>query len=305
MLLVIIRVVTGITNAVAFPTFSRLQQDPKRMRRAFYKVTQFTSLLAFPVFIGMAILASDLIPAIFGEEWAPSVPVMQILALMGILQSVLVFNGSIIKAFGKPSWQFAILFLTSICSVIGFLLVVQWGIVAVAASFVIVGFLLAPISYFAAHKLLRIDFKIYFKQLAAPLLASLAMVGVIVGLKYILRDQELHLFVKLPIYIIPGALTYLLVILLIAPSLGRQMLDFVNIAFPGWKLKMNRYIRLSRRTLAMRKITYMLSLVFIFIIPWEGVVELPGLRFRCQNHWVYIDRFMDSDGNTYGSISQT
>lgn len=244
LLLVVIRVVTGITNAVAFPTFSRLQQNPKRMLRAFYHVTQYTSLLAFPVFIGLAILAPELVPAIFGEEWAPSIPVMQVLALMGILQSVLVFNGSVIRASGKPSWEFGILLLTSLFSVIAFLFVVRWGIVAVAAAYVIVGYLLAPISYVALRRLIQIDFGTYFKQFVAPLTASLIMVIVVMGMKYVLKDQGLNLYLQLFVYIMAGALTYLLVIQLIAPSLSRQALELVNIALPDWKIKMNRYIRL-------------------------------------------------------------
>lgn len=244
LLLVIIRLVTGIINSVAFPTFSRLQQNPKRLRRAFYKVTQYTSLLAFPVFVGMAILAPELIPALFGEQWGPSIPVMQVLAFIGILQSVLVFNGSVMRASGKPSWQFGIMLVTAVCSVIGFLLAVRYGIVAVAASFVIVGYLLAPISYVALRKLIQIDFRDYFGRFVVPLSASLIMAIVIVGLKYVLQDQDLGLFLKLPIYLTAGVLTYLLVIHLAAPSLTRQVLELIGLAFPSWKLRMNQYIRL-------------------------------------------------------------
>ena len=237
LLLVIIRLVTGITNSVAFPTFSRLQHKPERMRRAFYSVTQVTSLLAFPVFIGLAVVAPELIPALFGQEWGPSIPVMQILALMGILQSVLVFNGSVIKASGKPSWQLGIMLLTFVCSVIGFLLAVRWGIVAVAASFVITGYLLAPVSYLAVHKLVRINFRTYLGQYLAPLFACLAMVAVVLGLKQVLKDQALHLYVQLFIYITSGAVTYLLIILVTARSLSRRVLDLASLALPRWRLR--------------------------------------------------------------------
>src|SRR5919106_1377792 len=121
LLVIIIRLVTEVTNSVAFPAFSRIQHQPERMRNAFYKVTQYTSVFAFPVFIGLAALAPEIVPAVFGEKWAPSIPVMQVLALIGILQSVLFFNGSVIKASGKPSWQLGIMFLNAACSVIGFL----------------------------------------------------------------------------------------------------------------------------------------------------------------------------------------
>jgi O-antigen/teichoic acid export membrane protein len=237
LLLVMIRLVTGITNSVAFPTFSRIQHKPGRMRRAFYSVTQYTSLIAFPVFIGLAALALELVPALFGEKWAPSVPVMQILALIGILQSVLVFNGSVIKASGKPSWQLGIMLLNSVCSVVGFLLVVRWGIVAVAASFVIVGYLLAPISYVAVRRLIQINFRAYLGQFVAPLSASLTMVVIIMGLKYVLKDQELNLYLQLSFYLTVGVLTYLLAIVLTARSLSRQVLELVSLVLPDRKLR--------------------------------------------------------------------
>jgi O-antigen/teichoic acid export membrane protein len=239
LLLVIIRLVTGIINSVAFPTFSRLQHKPERIRDAFYKVTQYTSLLAFPVFIGMAALAPELVPVLFGEKWGPSIPVMQVLAMIGILHSVLAFNGSVLRAAGKPSWEFGIMLLTSVCSVIGFMLAVRSGIVAVSASFVIAGYALAPVSFIAVRKLIHIDFGTYLAQFVAPLSASLVMVAVILGLEYLLKDQSLNSYLQLAINISAGGLTYLLMIVLTARSLSRQVLELVSLTFP----RVNQYIR--------------------------------------------------------------
>ena len=237
LLLIIIRLVTEVTNTVAFPTFSRIQHAPERMRGAFYKVTQYTSLLSFPVFIGLGVLAPELVPALFGAQWAPSIPVMQVLSMIGILQSVLFFNGSVIRASGKPSWELGIMLLNAVCSVIGFLIAVQWGIVAVAASFVIVGYVLAPVSYIAVRKLIQVDFGTYLRQFTAPLLASLMMVIVIVGLKYLLKDQSLNLYLELSIYLLSGVLAYGLVIGLTARQLYQQILELVSIVLPKWKFR--------------------------------------------------------------------
>ncbi|MCC6454643.1 MAG: MOP flippase family protein [Caldilineaceae bacterium] len=239
LLLVTIRLVTGIINSVAFPTFARLQHNPERIRDAFYKVTQYTSLLAFPVFIGMAALAPELVPLLFGEKWGPSIPVMQILAVIGILHSVLAFNGSVIRASGKPSWEFGIMLLTSVCSVIGFLLVVRRGIVAVSASFVIAGYLLAPVSFLTVRKLIHIDFGTYLAQFAAPLFASVVMVAAIFGLQYLLKNQGLNAYLQVALYVMVGGIAYLLMIVLTARSLSRQMLELVSLTFP----RVNQYIR--------------------------------------------------------------
>jgi PST family polysaccharide transporter len=59
------------------------------------------------------------------------------------------------------------MFLNALCSVIGFLLAVKLGIVAVAASFVIVGYLLAPFSYIAVQRLIQIDFRTYLMAVYA------------------------------------------------------------------------------------------------------------------------------------------
>ena len=244
LLLIIIRLVTEVTNTVAFPTFSRIQHEPERMRRAFYKVTQYTSLLSFPIFIGLGILAPELVPALFGAQWMPSIPVMQVLSMIGILQSVLFFNGSVIRASGKPSWELGIMLLNAICSVIGFLIAVRWGIVAVAASFVIVGYSVSPISYLAVHRLIRVDFRTYLRQFAPPLLSSVMMVALIAGLKYLLRDQSLNLYLELSIYILAGVLTYLLVIGLMARQLYQQVLELVSIVLP--KSRFGKFRRVSK-----------------------------------------------------------
>jgi len=235
LLLIIIRLVTEVTNSVVFPAFSRIQHQPQRMRNAFYKVTQYTSLFAFPVFMGLAAVAPELVPVVFGEKWTPSIPVMQVLALIGVLQSVLFFNGSVIKASGKPSWQFGIMLLNATCSVLGFLLAVRWGIVAVAASFVIVGYLLAPVSYIAVRRLIQVDFRTYLWQFAPSLKASLAMVAVIFGLKYLLGDQALNKYLELAIYISSGALTFAVILGLTARSLFLQLLELPALVLPRWK----------------------------------------------------------------------
>jgi PST family polysaccharide transporter len=237
LLWVIMRVVTGIINAVAFPAFSRLQGDPERMRRAFYKVTQYTSLLSFPVFLGVAVLAPEVVPAVFGEKWAASVPVLQVLAFTGVLESVSVFNGTVMRASGRPAWQFGITLLTAMCSLIGYVIAVRWGIVAVAASFVIVSYLLAPISYVAVRRLIQIDLRTYAGQFALPGVASLLMVLGILALKGTVGHQALSVYLELPLYTAVGGLIYLLVLTFTARTLSRQLWQMISLALPSWKFR--------------------------------------------------------------------
>jgi len=235
LLLVMLQLLTGITTAVAYPAFAKLQANPGKMREAFYKATHYTSLVAFPAFLGIVALAPEITLACFGEKWMPSAPVMQILALAGILHAVSLFNVTVLKATGKPGWWLRIMFVTAVVNVIGFRLVVNWGIQAVATAFVVVGYLLSPIAILAVRKRIGIDVKTYLGKLVVPLIASLTMAGSVTALKSVFGDDA-NLFLKIGTCALAGAVVYLLIIQLIARSIFTEMLGYVRSAFPNWKI---------------------------------------------------------------------
>ncbi|UCG17703.1 MAG: lipopolysaccharide biosynthesis protein [Phycisphaerales bacterium] len=219
-------------SSVSLPTFSRLQHDPGQMRHAFFTAIRMTSLLAFPAFIGVATLAPELVPGLFGSKWTPSIPVMQILALIGILQSVQYFNGSVILAMGKPSWLLALRALSTVVHVTAFAVAVRWGIVAVAGAFVMSGYILSPLPAWMVHKLIGVKLTRCFWECAAPLAASLTMM-VCILISRALLDESMNLYAVLSFYIISGALVYVSAILVIAPNLPREVMDLARLAVSG------------------------------------------------------------------------
>jgi O-antigen/teichoic acid export membrane protein len=222
---------TSVTNAVALPTFSRLQNDSERLQRAFYQAVHYTSLISFPAFIGVAIVAPEIIPTFFGPQWTLSIPVLQILAFIGILHSIFYFHNSLVIALGKPSWRFRMILLNAVTNVIGFLLVVRWGIIAVAAVYVVRGYLVSPIEFWMVRKLAQINLKSYFHQFLGPFLGSLAMTATIFGLKYLI-GRVLSLPLQLAIYVLAGGIIYLLIVKLIEPSLWPQLLRLLRLLLP-------------------------------------------------------------------------
>ena len=231
LLLIMIKLLTNVTAQVALPTFSRLQKEPERMRNAFYRVTRYTSLVSFPAFLGMAALAPELIQTVFGDEWLPSVPVMQILALIGLLQSVQYFAGTVLLAMNKPLWRLRVIFMITVCNIVGFFIAVRWGISAVAASYVICVYLFSPVFLVLIKKLINIDLKKYFLQYIAPLLSSLLMVISILGTKQILYDWD-NAYITLILYAAIGFLVYLLGIMILSPGLFNQTYSLAISSLP-------------------------------------------------------------------------
>lgn len=223
------RMFTNAVSSVALPTFSRLQHDHAQMRYSLLTATRMSSLLAFPAFAGVAILAPELVAGLFGDKWAESVPVMQLLSLVGIVQCVTFFNNPAIIACGKPGWTFAITLANAVLGVVFCWVAARWGIAAVAGAHLIRTYALAPLPVWLVRRLVGLDIREYLRQCAVPAAASLAMVVLVWAAKQGSADA-IGLHVRLPACIIIGVLVYVLVILWRAPSLARELLELLRVA---------------------------------------------------------------------------
>lgn len=227
LLRLMVNVLTNTTVSVALPAFSRIQNEPDRLRKAFYKVTRLTSFISFPAFFGVVILAPEFVSVFFGDQWIQSIPVMRVLALVGILQSVSYFNGTVMMAKGKPDWRLKINFLNALLNVLGFVIAVKFGIVAVAIAVVVSNYLVMPIHLLAIRKLIKIDLTAYFRQYFTALLASGIMTLVMLGIKATI----INFVSPIPVLFIcgiSGVLAYVLIVLLIDKEMSRQILTMVK-----------------------------------------------------------------------------
>ena len=208
-------------NQVALPTFAKLQAEPDRLRQAFYRATQFTSLLAFPAFAGVAMLAPELVVLVFGAQWTPSAPVMRVLAFAGMVYALSYFNSSIFVAMGKPSWRLRLTALEALITLLACLVAVRWGIVAVALAYVASTYLLFPVGLGVVKALIHVSLGRYLQQLATPALATAAMV-----LGILLRNQALpglDIRLGLATDVLAGAVVYLLAVRLLDRELFRYL----------------------------------------------------------------------------------
>jgi PST family polysaccharide transporter len=226
------RFITGVTSQVAFPAFSRLQHDPEKLRQAFYTATRYTSFLALPIFLGFAALAPEIVGVVFGDKWVNSIPVMQILAFIGLLHVMYYFNGNVIMAMGKPSWRLGLNVLNAVSNVIAFAFAVRYGIVAVAIAYTVRGYLLSPLPIMAVRRLIHLDYRRYFSNLVPAFVAAVAMTLVVLGLKQIGSGYHTNAQLMLLALFLGGVATYLLAMRIAAPgtltSMRRAVLDMVR-----------------------------------------------------------------------------
>lgn len=227
----VIQLTSNLIDSVAYPLYARLQDDPARFRRAYYKSSGFAALVAFPAFTMLLVLAPELVSVLFGPQWSESVPVMQVLAILGLVRSVNYANSSSLTALGKPSWRVVIVGITSVLNTAAFLVAVYYGgIVAVAAAAMGVGIAVTPISYWALHRLVPFSVGRYLRLIAGPAVAAAALAVAVVAVHYVLPDARA--LVSLLVLSAVGVLVYAATVHAVSRPLAHEGFQLLRLVLP-------------------------------------------------------------------------
>lgn len=118
---------TAPSSAVALPALARRQDDPAALRKGFIEGTHFISAVAFPAMFGLAVVAPLAVPLIFGAQWSPAAPVVQVLCIAGIFKAAQGMVHSCFLATGQ-TWVYTMLFvLHAVVTLVSSLIAVRWG----------------------------------------------------------------------------------------------------------------------------------------------------------------------------------
>jgi len=75
-----ISLLNSSVSRVAFPVFSRVQNDPQRLRNYFLKLYSIVLSLTIPVTLTCALFADEMILVVLGPKWSSAAPIFRFLA---------------------------------------------------------------------------------------------------------------------------------------------------------------------------------------------------------------------------------
>ena len=169
--------ISAVVSRVMFPIYSQIQHDNVRFRSIYQKVSNTISLITFPALIGLAALSGPFVDSFFGNQWNPDLLqiLILILAPVGLLQSLASTTGSVYQAKGRTDWLFKWGISTAILSAVAFIIGINWGVIGVALSYLIVTSLWNYHCFAIPFKLISLKVLDYFKSFGSTLLISLTM----------------------------------------------------------------------------------------------------------------------------------
>lgn len=178
-----VRNISWTLGNVTFPAYARLQNDLPRMRSAYLRSVQSIALLAFPMMLGMAVLARPLMELAAREEYAMTARLIGILAVVGMVQAVGTTVGSVCLSQGRADrlLQLGLVAVPviAVCLVAG----TPWGLTGVAVGYTVSQILLWLFSHWMANSLIGLSMRTFLEALAPLAGISLLMGAGVYGLR--------------------------------------------------------------------------------------------------------------------------
>ena len=215
------RVATPISQ-VFFPAFSRMRERDS-IAATWLRAIRMIAMVVVAPMLGLIVVAPDFVNVIFGAKWHAAVPVLQILAPVGLLQALMVLNGGILQSLDRTRVYFRYTVAASIATVGAFALGLIWGLEGVAWAYLAVTLVLTPIFLWLTTQVAGISPRDWLRAVSGVMEAGLGMLGAVFAAREALLQTSASPTVRLVAVVVVGALVYLPLLAWRAPEVMREL----------------------------------------------------------------------------------
>ena len=206
--------VTMTINQVMFPTYSRLNEDHRKIGSAYLKVLKYSSMVSIPLALGTLIVSREFVITVLGEKWTPTILPLQILCIFGLLQSIGLTTNSVYLSIGKPNIP---AYLNAIRLVLLAIFIIPlariYGTIGVAVLLSLINMIIVPITFSLLATSLSMRKKQFIQAVLPQTFSSIFMVLFIFILKTYNGQNIRNLFTSPWTYLIflisIGVVTYI------------------------------------------------------------------------------------------------
>jgi PST family polysaccharide transporter len=185
--------VTALVGRVTPSFFSTLQDDLPALRRYLVLITEGLALLTFPVCVGLALLAHEIV-IIIGPQWEAARFSVMVLAILATVRSIDPLVQQVLAAIGETRVNLENAIVTVCILPLGFILAAGgWGINGVAVAWLVLGPLLFGRLLFRALRRIGLPAREYFGALWPAVSGCLVMsVGVMAVKRALMGGGSLY-----------------------------------------------------------------------------------------------------------------
>ena len=215
--------IAGPLQQVFFPAFSRMSDDRARMAEVWIRATRLVGVISIPSLVGLVIVAPDFVQVVLGPRWSAATPVIQILAWVGIIQSLQTLSGEVLLALNRAGTLLRFTMLWFVGSLGAFVLGLQWGILGVATCYAVATVLIEPVRSYLTCRALGIPLSRFVGSLAGVAQATVVMAAAVLATRMALVAVGVPAAGRLFLLVLVGAVVYVAACLWRAPEVKLEI----------------------------------------------------------------------------------
>jgi len=174
---------------VAQNGFCRLSADRPGLIRAYFQSIAATAAIVMPVFILIAAVAPSLTVTLFGARWVASAEVTRWVAMLGAVQVLQVYNGTVYNAIGRPGVGLQFMIFKVMLTFSALFLARDAGLQVLLQAYVASQLATTPLSFWLVRRLIGVSLTQLFGTLWPYVLSSAFMALVALGVASLLEAR--------------------------------------------------------------------------------------------------------------------
>lgn len=173
---------------VSLSALSRMQGNGAAMASATIRLIGVSGTALFPLFFGIAVVAPDVMPALFGHQWDDAILFIQILAPISVAATINYFLSSALTAAGRTRWILWQALAQVLLAIVLTVASAPFGVVPVLVANVVRASVVAIANVWLLKLAIGAHPATLGRALMPPLVAAAAMTAVLVAARPLFLD---------------------------------------------------------------------------------------------------------------------
>lgn len=230
--------IATLVGQVSPAVLSAVQHDPPAIRRYVLRITEGIALVAFPLSLGLALVARDFVMVILGSRWEATIAPLQLLAAYAAVRSITPLLPQVLQVLGAARFEMWRMVAAAVVMPTSFYLSGQrWGTVGLAMAWMLVDPILAFPLYRRVFSRIGLSLGAYAGALRPALAGTVLMASAVLGMRA-LSGRDWPAGLRLATQVAAGVAGYGLACLLLHRKRLKAFVELVTAARRGSEVQL-------------------------------------------------------------------
>ncbi|MBO4897230.1 MAG: lipopolysaccharide biosynthesis protein [Clostridia bacterium] len=225
------QVVHTSMQSVLLSTFSRSQTEIERLRQMARRSVRLSAFIMFPVLIGFAVMANNVVPVLLTPKWNPCIPFLILFMLLRIPGVTMSVDKQVYYALGRSEINLYYEIGLLIFNLISISITVMIGTLAIAVGATLAEYLGAIAIFIISSKVYGYSLFERIRDLIKPIISSAVMAGAALSTELLKLGNMPTLLLKAAVC----AAVYLLIALITKDETFKYLITVLTERFRGKK----------------------------------------------------------------------